>query len=75
MALVTIDCYGLLCPLPVIKASAEIKRMARGDELLVISTDPGAAQDLKDWCQANRQVYVDAEVRGRVWEIRLRKEI
>ncbi len=42
----TLDCSGLLCPLPVYKAAIVLNRMNAGDELRLITTDPGALRDI-----------------------------
>lgn len=42
----TLDCSGLLCPLPVYKASTALKRLAPGEVLELVTTDPGALADI-----------------------------
>lgn len=42
----TLDCRGLLCPLPVLKARKMLAGMAAGRTLLVEATDPMAAIDI-----------------------------
>ncbi len=42
----TLDCSGLLCPLPVYKASMALKRLAPGEVLELVTTDPGALADI-----------------------------
>lgn len=42
----TLDCSGLLCPLPVYKAGIVLNRLQAGDVLHVITTDPGALADI-----------------------------
>lgn len=46
----TIDCEGLLCPLPVLKARKRLLQMADGAVLTVRATDPMAAIDLPHFC-------------------------
>jgi tRNA 2-thiouridine synthesizing protein A len=45
----TLDCKGLLCPLPVIRTKQAIDRMAVGQILEMISTDPGSVADMTAW--------------------------
>ncbi len=45
-ATTVLDCSGLLCPLPVYKASVALKSLAPGEVLELICTDPGAASDI-----------------------------
>lgn len=42
----TLDCRGLLCPLPVYKAGIVLNRLAVGEVLELITTDPGALEDI-----------------------------
>lgn len=48
----TIDCFGLMCPMPIIKTSQQIKKMKIGQVLEVIATDKGIKQDMPAWCKA-----------------------
>ena len=41
-----LDCTGLLCPLPVYKASVALGRLAAGEVLELICTDPGSLEDI-----------------------------
>ena len=45
-----IDCEGLLCPLPVLKARKRLLQMAEGTVLCVRATDPMAAIDMPHFC-------------------------
>lgn len=42
----TLDTSGLLCPLPVYKAGLVLNRLAAGEVLHLITTDPGALEDI-----------------------------
>jgi tRNA 2-thiouridine synthesizing protein A len=41
-----LDCSGLLCPLPVYKASLALGQLERGQVLRLTSTDPGSLEDI-----------------------------
>jgi tRNA 2-thiouridine synthesizing protein A len=41
-----LDARGLSCPLPLLKARQELARMAPGETLVVLATDPEAPIDL-----------------------------
>ena len=45
-----VDCEGLLCPLPVLKARKVLAGMAAGQVLRVRATDRMAAVDLPHFC-------------------------
>jgi tRNA 2-thiouridine synthesizing protein A len=42
----TLDCSGLLCPLPVYKAGLALGKLQTGDVLKLVTTDPGALEDI-----------------------------
>ena len=42
----TLDTSGLLCPLPVYKAGLVLSRLAPGEVLHLITSDPGALEDI-----------------------------
>ncbi|MEX1126378.1 MAG: sulfurtransferase TusA family protein [Acidimicrobiia bacterium] len=41
-----LDASGLLCPLPVYKASIALGQLSKGQVLHLISTDPGSLEDI-----------------------------
>ena len=45
----TLDARGLLCPMPIVKANKEMKALAVGDVLKVLTTDRGAIADFPAW--------------------------
>ena len=69
----TVDAFGLLCPLPIIKVAAAIKKLAPGSVIELISTDPGVIRDMEDWCKANRHEYISDETDGRTIRLLIRK--
>jgi len=70
-----VDAFGLLCPMPIIKAGEALRKLPGGALIELISTDPGVVPDMKDWCKANRHEYLGETVEGRVWKISVRKRI
>ncbi len=68
-----LDCLGMLCPVPVVKTGQAIRRIPVGDQLTVLADDPGAELDLKDWCSANRQEWIDVHQRDGIWTTRIRR--
>ncbi len=42
----TLDCSGLLCPLPVYQAGIALGRLAPDEVLKLVTTDPGALEDI-----------------------------
>lgn len=46
----TLDCYGLMCPMPIFKAASKIKDIEIGKVLEVVATDEGIKKDIVSWC-------------------------
>ncbi|MFZ5922247.1 MAG: sulfurtransferase TusA family protein [Chloroflexota bacterium] len=44
-----LDCSGMLCPMPVVKATKAIRTLEIGQVLKMIATDPGAPPDMEAW--------------------------
>jgi tRNA 2-thiouridine synthesizing protein A len=57
----TLDAKRLLCPMPVIRAQDKIKKLAVGDILEVVCTDPGALQDVPAWCRINGHKVIETK--------------
>jgi len=47
---VTLDCFGLTCPMPIFNATQKLKEMEKGQVLEVLATDEGIVADMPDWC-------------------------
>jgi TusA-related sulfurtransferase len=50
MADKTLDCKGMVCPMPIVKTSKAAKEMASGQELEVLATDKAFEADIQAWC-------------------------
>ena len=61
-----IDCEGLLCPLPVLRAGKVLRGMAPGAVLRVRATDRMAAIDLPHFCAAAGHAFLSAAEEGGV---------
>lgn len=68
----TLDCRGLLCPLPVIRTQDTLKKYQVGDVLTVYCTDPGALHDIPAWCRIHGHEVVKTEDQGEVLMIQVR---
>lgn len=60
----TLDCSGLLCPLPVYKAGLALRQLEPGQVLELICTDPGALEDIPAMTRQRGDVLLKAEDRG-----------
>ncbi|MCB6176570.1 sulfurtransferase TusA family protein [Rhodobacter sp. Har01] len=61
-----IDCEGLLCPLPVLRARKRLILLAPGMVLCVRATDAMAAVDLPHFCTQAGHAYLGAQTEGAV---------
>ena len=46
-----VDATGLTCPLPLLKAKQALNKLAAGEQLKVITTDPGSVKDFDVFAQ------------------------
>ncbi len=63
---VELDCEGLLCPLPVLKARKRLLAMARGQVLCLRATDAMVRVDLPHFCGQAGHDYLEARLEGAV---------
>ena len=61
---VSIDCFGLMCPMPIVKTAQQIKKMKAGEILEVIATDKGIKQDMPAWCKTTGNECLSIEPKG-----------
>jgi len=54
-----VDARHLLCPLPVIRTQDAVAECHPGDELQVLSTDPGVTHDIPAWCRVHGHRVVE----------------
>ncbi|MBT3310127.1 MAG: sulfurtransferase TusA family protein [Gammaproteobacteria bacterium] len=69
MADYSIDTQGLLCPMPVIRAQDKVEELQAGDRLEVLSSDPGALNDIPAWCRINGHTVLEKSQEGRAVRI------
>ena len=61
-----LDCSGMLCPMPVVKATKAIKTMESGQILKMIATDPGAPPDMEAWSrQTGNELLLSTQEDGK----------
>ncbi len=69
-----LDCTGLLCPVPVIKVSKEIKAMQVGQVLKMIATDPGSMKDMEAWARQTGNELLDARQNDKQYTFYIRRK-
>ena len=69
----TVDCFGLLCPMPIIETAKKLKELQPGEVLEVISTDPGIKEDMPSWCRLTGNEFLGLEEEGELIRVYVRK--
>lgn len=62
----SVDCEGLLCPLPVLRARKRLMALAPGRVLCVRATDAMAEIDLPHFCTEAGHTYLGSRSEGGV---------
>jgi len=69
----TLDCYGLLCPVPIIQTAKKMKELAAGQVLEIVATDPGIQEDMPAWCRTTGHEFLGMEEDGELIRLYVRK--
>jgi TusA-related sulfurtransferase len=72
---VTLDCFGLLCPMPIIKTAEKIKELQVGQVLEVLSTDEGIEMDMRAWCETTGNEFLGIEKKDGEYRVFVRKTV
>lgn len=70
---VELDCEGLLCPLPVLRARKRLLAMTPGQVLRLYTTDAMAAVDLPHFCAEAGHDLLGTDVLGAVTAYLIRR--
>ena len=68
-----LDTRGLKCPLPVLRARKAMQRVAPGEVLQVLATDPGTVRDFQAFCEATGHELIAHSQQAGEFTFRLRK--
>lgn len=69
-----LDCTGLLCPMPIVKLSKEVRAMQAGQVLKMIATDKGAPADVQAWSRQTGNELLDSHEEGDQFVFVVRKK-
>lgn len=53
-----LDARGLVCPLPVLRASRALRALTAGDELAILVTDQAAPADFARFCETTGHTLI-----------------
>jgi TusA-related sulfurtransferase len=68
-----IDARGSFCPGPLMELIGWIKLAEVGDELEVLSTDKGSANDIPEWVKKVGHEFLGTTEEAGVWHIKVKK--
>ncbi|HUW98749.1 MAG TPA: sulfurtransferase TusA family protein [Acidiferrobacter sp.] len=68
-----VDARGSFCPGPLMELIAAIKSASVGEELEVLSTDKGSADDIPEWVKKVGHAILGSFEENGVYHIRVRK--
>jgi TusA-related sulfurtransferase len=69
----TLDCRGLSCPLPILKTKQIVDKMAVGQVLEMIASDPGSVRDMEAWSKRTGHEIVATTQEGGLFKFYVRK--
>ena len=69
----TLDCKGLLCPVPIIKLSKAVKAIQVGEVVEMLATDPGSVPDMDAFGRQTGHEIVSRDQQGDVFRFLVRK--
>ena len=71
--MITLDCVGLLCPVPIHLTAQRLARAPAGTLLTVICDDETITQDLPSWCGLTGHIIVEYRQDGACHQYIVRK--
>ena len=69
----TLDCKGLLCPMPIVKLGKAIRELDPGQVLLLETTDPGSIPDVAAWSRSTGHPILSQDKIGPVMRFWIEK--
>jgi tRNA 2-thiouridine synthesizing protein A len=69
----TLDCYGLLCPMPIAETAKKVRSMKKGAVLEVIATDEAIKEDMPSWCRQTGQEFLGIEEEDDTFRVYVKK--
>ncbi|HXZ93087.1 MAG TPA: sulfurtransferase TusA family protein [Burkholderiales bacterium] len=68
-----VDARGSFCPGPLMELIAAMKAASIGDELEVLSTDKGSANEIPEWIRKVKHEHLETKEENGVWHVIVRK--
>lgn len=71
--MIKIDCFGDICPIPLIKLQSQLKKISHGDSFLLVVDHSCVVESINDYYDNSRHFVEIDEVINGVWEIQVTK--
>lgn len=68
-----VDARGSFCPGPLMELIATMKMAEVGEEIEILSTDKGSANDIPEWIKKVKHEHIGTEEKSGVWHVLVRK--
>jgi tRNA 2-thiouridine synthesizing protein A len=68
-----VDARGSFCPGPLMELIAAMKAAQIGDELEILSTDKGSANDIPEWIRKVKHEHLETTEENGVWHVLVKK--
>ncbi|MCJ7806017.1 MAG: sulfurtransferase TusA family protein [Clostridia bacterium] len=68
-----VDCIGLYCPVPVMRAKEEIDQLEEGNLMELIANDPAAMEDIPRWARRAGHLLVTMRQKGESYHFFVQK--
>lgn len=68
-----INCFGEICPVPLLKLKAALKKLNKGDSVMLVVDHSCVVEAISDYYDSSNHTIDLDEVMNGVWEITLTK--
>jgi TusA-related sulfurtransferase len=69
--MITLDCLGDICPVPVMRLRVALQGLPANGEVLLITDHSCVPESVKDFCRSGKLAFSADEVINGVWELRV----
>ncbi len=70
----SLDCKGLMCPMPIVNLAKKMKERQVGKVLELVVDDPGSKEDVPAWCSRTGNELLEMKQEGNVFYYYIKKK-
>ncbi len=71
----SLDCKGLMCPMPIVKLAKKMKELKVGQVLELVVDDPGSKEDVPAWCNRTGNELLEMRQEGKDFYFYVKKKV